>query len=197
MPALCLPSCGSRTQTLSCLVSTSRLRPPASGASMTLQAPTLRLGTSWALNRRRYVPILVLDVLEHVRDPLAFLSGLRGAARHYVLHIPLDLSAQTVVREQPILNVRRKVGHIHYFTKSIALSLIQECGFRVIDWRYSGAAFNGPRRTRKTRAAMSARWLAQQLSRDWAVRMLGGETLVVLAEEAVPRSTGEKPQNGG
>jgi SAM-dependent methyltransferase len=156
--------------------------PESAGARLTV-------GDFLALNNRTYDVLLILDVLEHLGDPRAFLMGIRGAARHYVLHIPLDLSALSVAREQPLLTVRRKVGHIHYFTKNLALSLIEESGFRVTRWGYTGAAFKAPQRTWKTRLAMAPRWVAQRYDKDWAVRALGGETLIVLAEAAEPHGS--------
>jgi SAM-dependent methyltransferase len=140
-----------------------------------------QVGDFATVNKRNYDALLLLDVIEHVRDPFAFLVGLRGSARYFVLHIPLDLSAISVVREEPILEVRRRVGHIHYYTKALALSLLEESGFKVIQWEYSGAAFNAPRRTWKSKVAAAPRWLAFRLNRDLGVRALGGETLVVLA----------------
>jgi cyclopropane fatty-acyl-phospholipid synthase-like methyltransferase len=140
------------------------------------------VGDFLTLNTRPYDVILVLDVIEHVRDPLAFLSAMRKWGRRFVLHIPLDLSAVTVMREKPILRVRRKMGHIHYFTKNLALSLLDEAGYRVTDWKYTGAAFTAPRSSWRTKLARSPRWLARRLNEDWAVRTLGGETLLLLAE---------------
>jgi SAM-dependent methyltransferase len=144
----------------------------------------LTVGDFLTLNRRTYDVILLLDVIEHVRDPSTFLVGLREMARLHVLHIPLDLSALTVLREKPLLSARRKVGHIHSFTKNLALAMIQESGFRIIHWEYTRAAFVAPRPTWKSRAAMLPRWLAQRLNKDFGVRALGGETLMVLAEAA-------------
>jgi SAM-dependent methyltransferase len=97
--------------------------------------------------------LLLLDVVEHVPDPFAFLRALRGRADYFVFHFPLDLSAVSVLREKPLLNVREKVGHIHYFTKGLALSLIYESGFEVLNWNYTGAAFSAPQLTWKSRLA--------------------------------------------
>jgi cyclopropane fatty-acyl-phospholipid synthase-like methyltransferase len=140
------------------------------------------VGDFLTLNARRYDVILLLDVIEHVRDPVSFLSAMRHWGKQFVLHIPLDLSAITVMREEPILKVRRKVGHIHYFTKNLALSLLDEAGYNVIDWKYTGAGFTAPRSSWRTKLARTPRWLARRLNEDWAVRTLGGETLLLLAE---------------
>jgi SAM-dependent methyltransferase len=125
--------------------------------------------------------ILALDVLEHLQDPFAFLAQLKGRANHYVFHFPLDLSAISVLRESPLLLVRHKVGHIHYYTRGLATALLEDCGYRIVDARYTGASFNAPQRTFKTWLASVPRRLARLASPDWGVRLFGGETLMVLA----------------
>ena len=129
-----------------------------------------------------YDMLLLLDVIEHVPNPFEFLSALRGRASYYVFHIPLDLSAMSVARERPLLAVRQKVGHIHYFTKGLAFSLLEECGYQLIDWSYTGAAFTAPRTTWMGRLARLPRRLVFAINRDFGVRLLGGDTLIVLAK---------------
>jgi hypothetical protein len=99
-----------------------------------------------------------------------------------VFHFPLDLSAASVLRETPLLLARRKTGHIHYYTKGLALALLADCGYRVIEARYTGAALEAPRRALRSRIAALARRLAYAIDRDWGARLLGGETLLVLAQ---------------
>ena len=129
--------------------------------------------------------VLVLDVLEHLGNPWEFLARLRGRCKLAVFHIPLDLSAASVLREVPLLSVREKVGHLHYFTKGLALSMLDECGFEVIEAHYTRAAFTAPQRGFKTRLAGLLRRLTFAAFGDAGVRLLGGETLIVLAR---PRS---------
>lgn len=126
--------------------------------------------------------ILLLDVLEHLADPHGFLSAIRARATQFVIHFPLDLSVSSVLRESPLLNVRRKVGHIHYFTRGLALELLDECGFEVVHSQFTGAAFNAPRSSWKTRIAQIPRRIAYALNQELGVRLLGGETLIVLAK---------------
>jgi len=131
---------------------------------------------------KHYDLLLLLDVLEHVADPHGFLVRLRPRSDYLVVHFPLDLSAFSVVREKPLLYVRRKVGHIHYFTKGLALALLDECGFDVIDCQYTGAAFNTPQAGWKTRLAQLPRRIAYALNKDVGVRLMGGETLMALVK---------------
>ena len=125
--------------------------------------------------------VLVLDVLEHLGNPWEFLARLRDRCKLIVFHIPLDLSAASVLREAPLLRVREKVGHLHYFTKGLALALLRESGFEVIEARYTNAALDAPQRTAITRMVGLLRRLAYALDRDFGARLLGGETLMVLA----------------
>lgn len=142
----------------------------------------LNLGDFFVMDQDRYDVILLLDVLEHVGDPNAFLNGLRGRSDFLVVHFPLDLSALSVLRERPLLEVRRKVGHLHYFTKNLALELMKESGFDVIDYRFTGAAYSAPQATWRTRLAQIPRQLLAAINRDLSARLLGGETLMVLAK---------------
>jgi SAM-dependent methyltransferase len=140
-----------------------------------------RLGDFFELSRERYDLMLVMDVIEHVPDPFDFLTRLRAHAGRHLFHLPLDLSALTVLREAPLLDARDRVGHVHYYTKGLALALLAETGYRILDWRYTGAAFAAPRRNWKTRLASLPRRMAYALDKDFGVRLFGGETLMVLA----------------
>lgn len=125
--------------------------------------------------------VLVIDVLEHLGNPWDFLSRLRDRARLVVCHIPLDLSAISVARERPLLYVRNKVGHLHYFTRNLAVALLEEAGYEVIEARYTNASLDAPQRSVRTRFAAYLRWLVYAFNKDLGVRLLGGETLMVIA----------------
>ena len=86
-----------------------------------------------------------------------------------------------MLRETPLIRQRRDVGHIHYFTKQLALTLIHESGLEVIDERYTGAFSLSPQRNWRTRLAQIPRKAARLFDVDWGVRLLGGETLLILA----------------
>jgi SAM-dependent methyltransferase len=141
----------------------------------------LTLGDFLAETRERYDVVLLLDVLEHLANPFEFLVRLRPRAGHFVLHFPLDLSALSVLRETPLLYAREKVGHLHYYTKSLALVLLEECGYGIVDARFTGAAFTAPPRSWRSRLAGFVRRAAYAVRHDLAARLLGGETLIVVA----------------
>jgi SAM-dependent methyltransferase len=139
------------------------------------------LGDFLSNGEESYDLVLLLDVVEHLANPFEFLARVRPRGRRFVFHFPLDLSALNVLRESPLLHARAKVGHLHYFTKSLALELLDECGYEVLDARFTGAALNAPQRSWKSRLMGILRHIAYALHHDVAVRLLGGETLIVLA----------------
>ena len=139
------------------------------------------LGDFFQLSRRHYDVLLVLDVIEHLANPFDFLARLSGHARLHIFHIPLDLSAASVFREAPLLHVRKKVGHLHYYTKGLALAMLEESGYQVVDSFYTGAGFTAPQRGWLAKMASLPRRLVRAMVDDAGVRLFGGETLMVLA----------------
>jgi Methyltransferase domain len=130
----------------------------------------------------RFDVALVADVIEHVEDCFDFVRKVKDLAGIKVLHIPLDLSVQSVLRMWPIMNLRAGVGHIHYFTKDTALALLTDCGYKIIDWRYTASRLELPDQARSSRIIAPLRRAAHRANPDLAVRVLGGYSLLVLAE---------------
>ena len=124
--------------------------------------------------------ILLLDVIEHVEDYFRLLREIKSKGRLAILHIPLDLSVQTVFRKNGLTKRRDMYAHLHYFTKDIAFRTLDEVGFEVLDYFYTPRSIDlgsGPiqwllRRPRKVCFA---------INQDFAVRLLGGYSLLVLA----------------
>lgn len=125
--------------------------------------------------------VMLIDVIEHLGNPFDFLDRLRPKCREVVLHFPLDLSSISVLRETPLLHVRHKVGHLHFYTRGLVLALMEGAGYEVIEARYTGASFTAPQTGLKSRLAGLLRWAVFMLNRDLGARLLGGETLMVLA----------------
>jgi hypothetical protein len=129
-----------------------------------------------------YDLVMAIDVFEHVEDCFGFLRGLRGKGRYKLFHIPLDLSALSVMRRDKLLAMRRRVGHIHYFTKDTALALLQDTGYRVVDHFYTAGSTDLDKLGWKTRLLKGPRRGLFAIDPDAAARWLGGYSLMVLAQ---------------
>jgi cyclopropane fatty-acyl-phospholipid synthase-like methyltransferase len=140
------------------------------------------LGDFHTINKQKFDLLLMIDVFEHVRDPFSFLENSRQHAANFVFHIPLDLSASSILRGYPLINARKKTGHLHYYTKDLALATLVDTGYKVLDWRYTGASLDMPNRSLRTRLTALPRRIAYAANKDFGVRLLGGETLLVLAK---------------
>lgn len=126
--------------------------------------------------------ILILDVIEHLEDYFSFLREIKPKSRYKILHIPLDLSVQTVLRRNGLLKVRNTYGHIHYFSKEIALRLLQDIGYKVLDYFYTARAIQQPSKDFSRKLLRLPRQLLFALHPDLAAHILGGWSLLVLVE---------------
>ncbi len=130
---------------------------------------------------------VMFDVFEHVDDYLGFLSLARTKARHWIFNIPLDMSVMHLL-DGTYMARRRRVGHLHYFTKASALATLETAGFYLIDQRYADyhrGAFADARRWQEKLRLLPGRLLFG-LHKDWAVLWFGGASLVVLADTQKP-----------
>lgn len=127
--------------------------------------------------------LMALDVFEHVEDYLGFLKNLQDKAEYKIFHIPLDMSALSVMRVTPILKARSKVGHLHYFSKETAMATLTDCGYEIVDWFYTSGPDNHAPRLMSGRSAMGdgIKKIVYKRNQDLWVRLLGG-SLMVLAK---------------
>ena len=124
--------------------------------------------------------LLCIDVFEHVEDYLGFLRKARARAKMKIFHIPLDLSVQTIIRGFPLIQFRQKLGHLHYFTKDIALSALRETGYEIVDYFYTPTALD----LGKTALVKIARLpikISSMINQDMAARIFGAHSLLVAA----------------
>lgn len=126
--------------------------------------------------------IAVMDVLEHLPDYYSFLAALKPRSRYKIFHVPLDLSVQTVLRPHGLLNVREWYGHLHYFTKETALAMFKEARYDVLDYFYTARALETPTHLLGRKLLRAPRVALSVINQDFAARLLGGWSLLVLGE---------------
>jgi SAM-dependent methyltransferase len=125
--------------------------------------------------------VLCIDVIEHVEDCFGFLRELRAKGAMKILHIPIELSVERVILNR-FLESRREYGHVHVFNRDTALELLRDCGYEIVDWRYTPAALALPAHRLGNRLARIPRRVLSWISPELCSRLLGGWSLLVLAK---------------
>jgi hypothetical protein len=86
----------------------------------------------------KFALLLVLDVFEHIPDYLDFLTRLAGRAHSFVFHIPLDMTAWSLVRKSGyMMYMRKRYGHLHYFSCETAIATLEDAGFEIKDYFFT------------------------------------------------------------
>jgi hypothetical protein len=144
-----------------------------------------------------YDLILIIDVLEHFENCFSFLREIKPKSPYKILQLPLDVFALSVLLNR-LISYRHATGHLHFFTKDIALEILKDNGYEVLDYFYSPQPFET---TSWAEVAGNLRKMAGKLLRlvkgglprlpgkllyainkDLAVRIFGGWRLVVLVK---------------
>ena len=126
--------------------------------------------------------VLAIDVVEHIEDYFGFLRKLKSRGVYKIFHIPLDLSMLSVFRVSPLMLRRKEVGHIHYFTKEMALSSLTDVGYEIIDYFFTRGSLELPRKTIKSWMSKWPRLFFDVINRDLAARIFGGYSLMILTK---------------
>lgn len=138
----------------------------------------LESGKAWDL-------LLAIDVLEHMENPAEFLRESRKLCGYAMIHLPLDLSVQTVLRGRTLLDRRRNLGHVHMFTRGMARALLEENGWEIKEEVYTGGALELPiaaglANLLKNWPLRLPRRLLFAIAPHFAVRVLGGWSILML-----------------
>lgn len=145
----------------------------ALAAARSTQRLTFKVGHA-SDDEEHYDLMLVIDVIEHVPDPVDFLRQLAGKATRFLLHIPLDISVASAIRGRELLEKRAVLGHIHSFSPETALATVTDAGYHVISYRYTPIWQTWPMSLRRS--------IARYLPQATAVRLVGGYSLLVTAD---------------
>lgn len=124
---------------------------------------------------------LMFDVFEHVEDYFGFLRNARSKADHWLFNIPLDMNVASLL-SRGYMNLRRSVGHIHYFSPASARATLEDCGYRIIDSRLDMVVLHrlktGP--TPRALIAAAPRLALSLASKSLVASVLGGVSMMVL-----------------
>jgi len=131
---------------------------------------------------KKYDVILCADVVEHVENPFKFLDEIKKGSTFQILHIPLDLSVNSILRKSVILKARKKVGHLHFYNKDIILYDLKKLNFEIIDFFYTfnNNIYKKGNISQKILAII--RKFIYFINKDIAVNYLGGFSLMILTK---------------
>lgn len=126
--------------------------------------------------------LICADVFEHVSDEFNFLVNIKETGEYKVFNIPLDLSVQSIIRESTIMAQRKRVGHINYYTKGLALETLKDTGYEIVDVTYGIWYKHYPVESIMTRLVNILRNILMLINSDLCVKWLGGSSLIVLTK---------------
>jgi SAM-dependent methyltransferase len=126
--------------------------------------------------------MLLLDVLEHVRDPVSFLHAARVKAPIAIINLPLELSALKVLSGKSLARGRAALGHIHYFNEALAHSMVAEAGFEVCDAWFSPPGTGRENVAPHRRALRAMQRSATRVHPPLAARTIGGSSMMITAK---------------
>jgi SAM-dependent methyltransferase len=135
--------------------------------------------------------ILVMDVVEHVEDCFNFLREIKPKSQYKIFHIPMDLSVQSILFGH-LIEYRKAYGHIHYFTKEIALQLLKDVGYEIVDYFYTTETIEVQSNEVERNLLKRLRKLLGRIKRQFISRLqkLPGELLFAINEDVAVRIWG-------
>lgn len=126
--------------------------------------------------------LLIIDVIEHLRDYFTFLDKLLSKSRYTVFHIPMDICVWTLFREKMLIESKERVGHIHNFSEDFILSILKDHGYKVISKEYTRPDYPSSSFKEGVKS-----WLQRTLfkiSPRLGTKTIGGYSLLVLCENS-------------
>lgn len=127
--------------------------------------------------------IICADVYEHIEDYIGFLKKLLPSGKFFLFNIPLDISVRTLLTNKVINENFKKVGHLHFFNKNIARSLLEYCNYDIIDTLYAKNFLALKKKSFKQKLLSIPVKIFDKISEDLSASIFGGYSLVVLAKK--------------
>lgn len=129
-----------------------------------------------------YDILLLIDIIEHIEDYFSFLKEIKNKSDYKILHIPLEFFAVSALYQDFIINQRKNVGHLHYFSKVTAIQTLIDLDYEIIDYFYTPGFSLGHDYGLKDRLINIPRKYLYPLNNDLTVRIFGGYSLMILVK---------------
>ncbi|WOF15397.1 class I SAM-dependent methyltransferase [Methanoplanus sp. FWC-SCC4] len=129
---------------------------------------------------KQYDIIMLIDLIEHLEDYFTYLRIIKPQSEYKILHVPLEFFALSALYQSFILNQRKKVGHLHYFTKDIVIQTLTDLNYEIVDYFYTPGYSLGHDYGLKDRLINIPRKYMYPINKDLTVKLFGGYSLMVL-----------------
>ena len=126
--------------------------------------------------------LLMIDIIEHIEDYFTFLKKIKNKSEYKILHVPLEFFAISALYQDFIINQRKNVGHLHYFSKETVIQTLKELDYEIIDSFYTPGFSLGHDYGLKDRLINIPRKYLYPLNNDLTVRIFGGYSLMILVK---------------
>src|SRR6202022_2241966 len=134
------------------------------------------LNENWSWETKYFDLVILVDVIAHVEDYRKFLRDLKTQGTYKLLHIPLDISVQHILRENGMIHRRKFHPHLHYFSKTTIMFALIDQGYEIIDWCYTPRSVDIPSHLGE-KILKYPRNFFFVLNQEATVRILGGYSL--------------------
>jgi hypothetical protein len=71
-----------------------------------------------------------------MEDYFNFLREIKPKSQYKIVQLPMDISVRSILGRK-LTKFRDTYGHIHYFTKELALRIFKDIGYEVVDYFYT------------------------------------------------------------
>ena len=133
------------------------------------------------VNSNLYDLIICMDVFEHIPNYYQFLLDLNSRSKFFIFNIPLDMSVIKLITPG-IKLAREKVGHIHYFNKYTALKTLEDCEYKILDYKLCAPFKSNKPRNNLQLLMLPFRFLSLIFGDQISSTLFGGYSLMVLAK---------------
>ena len=126
--------------------------------------------------------VLLVDVLEHVEEPGAFMCSNKELSDYFLIRLPLDKSLWNIVLNK-LPKLQRELGHLHYFTYSSAISFVRKEGMDILSYHLTNNFNVGDnRKTVVSKLMWPIRLITSNISARLNSLIWGGNSIVLLAK---------------
>lgn len=129
--------------------------------------------------------MLVVDVIEHLKDYFSFLESISKKSRYTVFHIPLDMFVWSLFREKMLIESKERVGHIHNFSEDFILSILKDHGYKIISKHYTEPDYRSE--SFKKSMINGVKQILFKIAPRFTTKTLGGYSVLVLCENLTGR----------